>query len=251
MNFALSQSDADIVIRTDDDVIFSPKYVEGILEAFMNPSVLGVTGPTVIPPEFQANRDLMRLIFVPGLLNYFKRNIYNFLCDGKMYEIGYFSSFGVFSIGTNLPSSINKEMQEVAYLEACNFALRRKQLISVGGFSVGFGDIGEYHEPDTCFLIKRAFKTGIFVFSPQAALYHCPSMKGVFSSRFKISPRVKNYCEFIRRNRKDALRHVKIYKSVAYLVLIILFFSARVRSPLQLLDIYASFKNILALRKGD
>jgi glycosyltransferase involved in cell wall biosynthesis len=249
MNFALSQSDSDVIIRTDDDVIFTPGYIEGVFDALKDVDVLGVTGPTIIPQKFQANRDLMRLIFSPGFFNYLRRRLYDFLCDGRMLDIGYFSSYGVFSVGTNLPDSANHKIKDVSYLEACNFAVRRTCLMQAGGFSTGFGDIGEYHEPDTCFIIKRNFSSGKFIFHPQVALYHCPSLKGFFSDRSKISPRIRNYCEFIVRNRGDALKHVKKYRATLYLVLIIFFFASRVRSLVQLKDLYMSLKNISILNR--
>ena len=59
MNVAYQNAYGEIVVRTDDDVIFSDGWLNAIAEAFESDnSIGGVTGPTIIPNEFKKSRDL-------------------------------------------------------------------------------------------------------------------------------------------------------------------------------------------------
>lgn len=245
MNKALSSSSSDIFVRTDDDVIFEIGWVEGIRNAFSDPAVLGVTGPTCIPTEFQNNRDLMRLIFNKGFGANLKRIIYNFYCDGKMYDVGYWSRAALFSIGTNVKEKCPDHCVDVEYLEACNFAVRTSCLKEIGGFSEVFSGIGEYHEPDACFRLKNKFNQMRLIYSPDAALQHCPSLKGFFNERNVIYPRIENYINFVKKYKDSHIKSFSAIKFRCYLFTIVTFFSLSVRTKRQFVDLIATFRLIL------
>jgi glycosyltransferase involved in cell wall biosynthesis len=220
MNFALERVSTEIFIRTDDDVIFSKNWIKAIRKEFnINKNVLGVTGPTIVPLKFKKNRDLIRIIFskniIFGILNYF--------CDQKICNIGYFSSCGFFSVGTNFFNSRKRPSQDVDYLEACNFALKTKLAIKLNGFSSDYGTIGEYNEPDLCFRVKNLMPEAIFRFSPQACLYHCPSLSGFFNSRTNYDDRMSNLYTFINKHIIYRKNYNKL-KTIQYIFLINLFF---------------------------
>ena len=221
MNYALKKVDTDIFVRTDDDVIFSKKWIKEIKNEFeKDPKIVGVTGPTIVPMQFKKNRDLFRVIFKKG----FKYNLLNYFCDFKMEEIGYFSSCGFFSVGTNFFSSKNKPRKEVEYLEACNYAMKTKYALEVGGFSNNYGEIGEYNEPDLCFRIKNFYKNEVkYFFSPKVVLYHCPSVSGFFKSRINYTDRLDNLYKFINKFIIFRKNYNK-YKTIQYLFLVNSFF---------------------------
>lgn len=237
MNYALSKAEGDVVVRTDDDVIFGTTWIEGIYESMLDSNTLGVTGPTVVPLEFQKNRDLFRMVFSTSLFSFIQRSIYQFLCDGKMMAVGYWSSAGVFSIGSNLSNCIPPEEVQVTNLEACNFSVRLEHLKAIGGFDPSYIGIGEYHEPDACFKIQNLFPKKKMVFNPKASLNHCPSVKGFFTDRAILAPRIHNYLNFIKNYKNTNLPFFSNFKFVVYLFLVIVFFSLSIRSQKQFIDL--------------
>lgn len=245
MNYAISFAEGDVIVRTDDDVVFHNTWIEGIYETMLDENIIGVTGPTVVPYEFQKNRDLFRLIFSKSLLSKFQRLLYEFLCDGKMMSVGYWSSCGIFSVGSNISSCIPNTIVTVMNLEACNYSVRLKDLKKIGGFDPAYIGIGEYHEPDACFKIQNLFPEKKMVFNPKVSLNHCPSVKGFFKDRSYLLPRIKNYLFFITRFRDTNLRPFSNVKFIFYLFCVITFFSFSVRSKNQLSDLYCSLMLII------
>jgi len=220
MNFALQKVKTKIFIRTDDDVIFSKNWIKGIKQTFeKNTDALGVTGPTIVPLRFRKNRDLFRVIFS----NTIRLKILNYFCDNKIFDIGYFSSCGFFSVGTNFFNSKKKSFQEVEYLEACNYAMKTDLAKTLNGFSSDYGAIGEYNEPDLCFRAKNLEQNGKFYFAPKALLYHCPSVAGFFNSRADYDDRLSNLFKFINRYIIFKKNFNK-FKTIQYIILINLFF---------------------------
>lgn len=244
MNYAVERAIGDIVVRTDDDVIFSEFWVSEIYTTMCDPSILGVTGPTVVPKEFRSNRDLFRMMFNTGLIATLKRSFYNYFCDGKMWAVGHWSSCGVFSVGSNIDSCISNDVHEVQYLEACNYSVRLSILKEVGGFDPIYSGIGEYHEPDACFRMKYAYPDKKFIFNPKVFLNHCPSLKGFFNERSLIYPRVENYINFINKHKSKGLVNFSKFKFVLYLSTIAIFFSFRIRTKAQLKDFFRTLSLI-------
>lgn len=220
MNNALKKVETEIFIRTDDDVIFSKNWILSIKETFYDdPNIVGVTGPTIIPRKYKNNRDLLRSIFNKNLKYY----LLNFFCDYRLREVGYFSSCGFFSVGTNFFESKKLPKQKVEYLEACNYAMRVFYAKDLGGFSDKYGAIGEYNEPDLCFRILEKHEQAKYIYNPESVLYHCPSVQGFFSSRIDYKERLSNFFLFMN-NHIIKKKNFNKFKSIIYIIIVNFFF---------------------------
>jgi len=203
MNVAYQIARGKYAIRTDDDVIFSIGWLQGIIEAFeSDENIGGVTGPTVIPKEHAQSRDLFYFEkkFREGSL-FWKvvgKLYYGYFLEGTPYRVSHWCKSGTFTLGTNFDTALNEPIQEVNNLEACNWGVRRDLLVRVGGFDPIYSGIGEYHEPDAAFKIQKlGYK---LVFSPKAHLFHCPSVDGFYKDRPDSFPRIINFITFYFRH---------------------------------------------------
>lgn len=198
-NLALNVAKGEIFIRTDDDVIMSPQWLEAINETFnIDPLIGGVTGPTIVPKNYIHSRDLFSFQekFKSGnaILKIVGKIYFDYLLEGNPYKVSHWYKSGAFSIGSNYETSLGEDIQEVNNLEACNFAVRTELLKKIGGFDSTFGGIGDYHEPDAVFKIaKLGYK---LMFNPKAMLNHCPSQDGFFTERPSSYPRMMNFLRF-------------------------------------------------------
>ena len=96
----------DIVTRTDDDVRFTPGWLQGIADTFeSDPKIGGVTGPTVIPEEFRKGRDLTyfneKMQTGGWFWRAFSKLYYGFFMEGKPFAVSKFYRCGTFSLGSN------------------------------------------------------------------------------------------------------------------------------------------------------
>lgn len=219
-NQALKQARGKIFIRTDDDVIMSKGWLLAIFDTFSkNKDVGGVTGPTVIPVAFRKNRDLFIIEerFKKG--NVFWKLIghlyFGYFLEGQPRQVSHWFESGAFGLGSNFPEVKKEKPHEVTNLEACNFSVRTSLLKKVGGFDTFYSGVGEYHEPDAAFKIKKlGYK---LVFNPKASLNHCPSTQGFFNDRPESFSRMVNFIVFYRRHIKlDSLR--KFFHFIPYLL---------------------------------
>lgn len=218
MNVAYQIAKGKYVVRTDDDVIFTKDWLQGIVDAFeTDEKVGGVTGPTIIPEEYAQSRDLFYFEkkFREGSLFWkmLGRLYYGYFLEGTPYRVSHWCKSGTFTLGTNFKTSLDEEIQEVSNLEACNWAVRRDLLVQVGGYDPIYLGIGEYHEPDAAFKIQKlGYK---LVFSPKAHLYHCPSLEGFYKDRPDSFPRIINFITFyfrhIRPNTLDKFIRFSMY----------------------------------------
>jgi len=202
-NLALRQAKGKIFIRTDDDVVMSKHWLKAIWNTFAKDrKVGGVTGPTVIPAKFRKNRDLFIIEerFKKGnfLWKILGKLYFDFFMDGEPRRVSHWFDSGAFSLGSNFSSSKNEPIHEVSNLEACNFSVRTYLLRKVKGFDVSYGGVGEYHEADAAFRIRKlGYK---LIFNPKAFLNHCPSKSGFFNDRPNSYSRMINFVVFYRRN---------------------------------------------------
>ncbi len=219
MNQALRQATGRYFIRTDDDVVFSPGWLRAVVATFeADAAVGGVTGPTVIPPEYAATRDLFyylaRMREGRGAWRLIRWFYHDYLLEGDPYRIGRWCRSGAFTVGTNFPEALQAPQQDVDNLEACNWTVRRDLLARIGGFDLLFGGVGEYHEPDAALKIRALGYR--LVFNPRAVVNHCPSQEGFFKDRPDSAARIVNYIAFyfrhIRPNTPD-----KFFRFLAYL----------------------------------
>ncbi|MFO7534525.1 MAG: glycosyltransferase [Kiritimatiellia bacterium] len=219
MNQARERARGRYLIRTDDDVVFAPGWLKAVVETFeADPAIGGVTGPTVIPPEYGETRDLFYYLARMREGRWWWRPVrwfYNdYLLEGDPYRVSHWCRSGTFTVGTNFAKSLEAPLQEVDNLEACNWAVRRELLEKVGGFDPIFSGVGEYHEPDAALKI-RALGCRL-MFNPRAVVNHCPSTDGFFKDRPDSAPRLLNfitfYCRHIKPNTVD-----KFCRFMAYL----------------------------------
>lgn len=259
MNNAWEKAKGEIVIRTDDDVITTPNWLENIWETFKNDAkVGGVTGPTIIPKEYLKTRDifLTQEKFHKGSLAWrLVGKIYeNFFMEGEPRRVSHWFACGAFSLGSNYEECLKiKEPLEVDNLEACNYSVRRKLLEEVGGFDPTFTGVGEYHEPDVAFKIQKlGYK---LMFNPKAQVFHCPVQTGIYKARPKSYSRAQNFVNFYFRHIKPNT-FKKFFHFYFYLIFINAFWFYKFLITKQVLElgaipgtVVAVFKNIFGLVK--
>lgn len=236
MNKGLKVAKGEIFVRTDDDVLTTRNWLKTIYKVFeINKKVGGVTGPTVIPKKYALSRDLF--FFQKKLKNgglfwkLISKFYYGYIMEGDPYRVSHWYKSGAFSLGNNYKSARKKKKQVVNNLEACNWSVRTKLLKKVGGFDPAYSGIGEYHEPDASFKIKKlGYK---LMFHPKAEVNHCPSIEGFFNERPLSYPRMINFIIFYKRHIKlDTLN--KIFHFSAYLVFQNLYYTYQAISKKQI-----------------
>lgn len=200
-NTGLSYSRGRIISFIDDDTIPYPDWTKEIHNTFNESlDVGGVSGPTFIPQELIAKRDILRFHNRENENIFWKivRRIYtSFVLEDKASSVGRIFRSGAFSLGSNYKEA-TEEMSscvEVDYLEACNMSFRKDILDRIGGFSPEYKGIGDWSEPDLAFRVRR--ENYKLLFNPKAALIHQISQEGVYVDRGKDSyQRMKNFTHF-------------------------------------------------------
>lgn len=204
-NIALGQAEGEIFIRTDDDAVASPGWLEAIHETFnSDPKIGGVTGPTTIPLAKLEGRDLMKLYgrFKNGSLPWrLIGKIYlEYVMEGRSREVSQWLRSGAFTLGSNFASAqALPGPRYVTNLEACNFAVRTQLLRDIGGFDSAYATgLGDYHEADAALKIK---KLGYYlVFNPKASIEHRPSILSIGKARPNSYCRSQNFLRFYFRH---------------------------------------------------
>lgn len=203
-NEALKRVRGDIFIRIDDDVVLSKNWFKAIVETFSKNAAVGaVTGPTIIDPDRYRNRDSIYAATVLDTSeNPLKKTLWHilkkYLYENKIYNVSTFTKGGSFTLGSNFKKCLKiKNPIDVTNLEACNFAIRTNILKDLGGFDTIFAKgLGEYHEADIAFKIRRSgYK--IF-FHPKAAVEHRVEKQEV-STRPDSFNRIRNFIIFYKR----------------------------------------------------
>lgn len=254
-NLALDKATGQIFIRTDDDVVMSPKWLDSLHKSFVSDkSVGGVTGPTVITESFKKNRDLFvfeNKFRTGNALWRMIGNIYTgYFMEGNPNRVSHWFDCGAFSLGTNFESARGEPVQEVTNLEACNFAVRTNLLRKIGGFDTSYTGLGEYHEPDAALKIRALGYR--LVFNPKAYLNHYPSQDGFFKERPESYSRMVNFIIFYLRNLKpDSFR--KLTRFAAYVLFLnayYVFVGIKTKQPSQLGAIPGTFVGIIKHSTG-
>jgi GT2 family glycosyltransferase len=206
-NVGLQMSAGDVFTRTDDDVLPSPGWLQAIAESFASSERIGgVTGPTIIPEEYRQGRDIIRFNEkVKARSNVMWKLLaevyHGYLMEGQPFAVSRFFKSGAFSLGSNYPECLQlRKSIEVDHLEACNWSARRELIERVGGFDEEYVGVGEYHEADIAYKIKRLGYQ--LIFNPKAKVEHCPSISGVFSARAQAFGRSRNLVLFYFRHIK-------------------------------------------------
>ena len=200
-NMALKQAKGNIFVRTDDDVVTSTTWLANINQTFQDKRVGGATGPAIIPKNFLNNRDV--LVFIQkihsmnGTWKLIGTIYLSLFLEGKPFKVDHWFRSGAFSFGASFKTCLKEPYQEVNNLEPCNYSVRTDLLKKIGGFDPIYKGVGEYHEGDAAFKIKRlGYK---LVFNPKIVVFHHPSRSGVFSNRAESFSRMENFTIFYLR----------------------------------------------------
>jgi len=243
----------DIIVRTDDDVIASPQWLQGIADTFnLSEKIGGVTGPTIIPEERKEYRDLFYFEKKLENGNIFWRLIgkiyFDYFLEGEPFAVSKWFRSGAFSLGSNYPECLKlKEPFEVTHQEACNMATRKDLLERIGGFDETFIGIGEFNEPDVSFKIKNlGYK--IF-FNPKAVVYHLPSKEGFFKDRPNSYGRVLNFINFYFRHIKPNTLD-KFMRFSTYLIFLNAFWTYKFLTTMQINQLSCIPGTIVGLAKN-
>lgn len=200
-NLGWINAKTDIVCFVDDDLMVSADWLQNIAIAFSSDDLIaGVSGPTIIPEDRQASRDLV--FFLKEFMN--SKNIFlklfgkiylSVILENKIMDVGKILRSGTFTPGSNYKDCLELSgLVEVDYLEACHMCFRKSLLEQTGGFDYAYIGTGEWAEPDLCFKIKRlGYK---LVFNPKAITEHNISQGGVFKARTNAYERSKNFIYF-------------------------------------------------------
>lgn len=205
LNDALKIASGEIFTRIDDDVVLHPHWLQEIVNTFnLSDEIGGVTGEIIIPEDRVKDRDLIAFVEKmrekPNIFWEIMSKVYfGFFLEGKPFEICRFFKSGAFSLGgAYLKDSNLNELVTVDYLEPTNYSCRKILIEEAGGFDEQYVGVGEYHEPDVCFKIrKRGYR---LIFNPKVILEHRFSRDGVFNMRKAAYSRSKNFIHFYFQN---------------------------------------------------
>ncbi|MFA4889242.1 MAG: glycosyltransferase family 2 protein [Candidatus Omnitrophota bacterium] len=203
-NLGWIHSNADVACLIDDDLVVAPDWLENIRETFLSDARIGgVSGPTIIPQERQAYRDLALFLGefskCGNIFLWLVGKLYLFLVlENKTKQVGRILKSGAFTPGSNYSSCMELSgLQEVDYLEACHMCFRRSLLEELGGFDYAYTGTGEWQEPDFSFRVRA--KGWRLVFNPKAVTWHYISQGGVFKARTNSYERSRNFILFYMR----------------------------------------------------
>lgn len=249
-NIALSNAQAPLFIRTDDDIVADPTWIAQVIQTFAdNKRVGGVTGPTVIPQSYIKNRDLF--IFEKKMRSgsLFWRSIgslyFQYFLEGNSRKVAHWFRSGAFSLGSNFAHSKKVPEQIVTNLEPCNFALRTHLARQSGGFDETYDGVGEYCEADLAFKIQALGYC--LTYNPQASVQHCPSRDGFFNDRPDAASRMSNFMVFYLRHIKpDTID--KMARFLSYLLFLNLYYfslAIRQKNARQLGSVRGTIRGIM------
>lgn len=218
MNVGYRISRGDIVVRIDDDIQADPHWLEEIVRTFeRDPRVGGVTGPTLIPSERIAYRDVFTFVRERPKNEFMQiiRAIYwSVLMEGRPFDIGHIFRSGAWAVGSNFPSCLRlPNPVRVDTLEACNMALRKNLVESVGELDDAYIGVAEWSEIDLCFRIRRLGYQ--LIFNPNAIVHHRVSLAGPYAQRSFAHDRMLNqiyfYASHIKANTPDKAVRFALY----------------------------------------
>jgi len=154
-NRALKETNCDVVIFIDDDVILTPGFVAHHLANYADPKVVGVAGRTLQP-----NHELIPRRDTPWPRNQ----------DYLYLELD----------GT-------QRIEGVSSFIGANHSVRRSAALEIGGYDENFIGPANREDGDLCFRLWK--RGGIIVFDPVASLRHLASPAGGCQTRTSVIKR--------------------------------------------------------------
>ena len=142
-NRGIRESRGDIVAFVDDDVYFSPNWLESLASAFRRRPDIACIGGKVLP-HFEAERP-------PWL-------------DDDLLDVYSVTQYG----------ELEREIQPPEYPIGCNMAFRRSVFEQLGGFPVSLGrKPGNLLSNDETFFLLRVSKAGLkTLYAPEVQVSH-------------------------------------------------------------------------------
>jgi GT2 family glycosyltransferase len=193
----------EICVFIDDDVITTPQWLEEIVNTYKaNNFIGGVGGFSLMPRDYLSSRDITHYLLKPDsiLKKIVRATYFKLFLENKQFEINRFFKNGAYSIGSMMEEHARKMTDpiEVDFLDACSMSFKRKVLEEVGGFDGSYVGLGDYHEPDLCFRVRKAgYK---LVFNPKAIVYHFPKKVASGAESIRAYERQKNFARFVKKN---------------------------------------------------
>ena len=120
MNIALAKAKGDILVRIDTDVRLEKFWLEELVKPFEYPSVVGVTGVTLVPKELHKNRFSIERAYNP---NWFLR----WMFDNKPFAVAKIYNCGSVSYGSNFIDKMDLTDLGIDHLEGTNWAMRSEE----------------------------------------------------------------------------------------------------------------------------
>lgn len=249
-NLALTAACAPLFIRTDDDIVARPTWIEEVIRTFAKSKHIGgVTGPTIIPSSYLKNRDLFIFEHKMRSGSLFWKAVghiyFNYFLEGHSRKVAHWFGSGAFSLGSNFPSATTAGEHDVTNLEPCNFAVRTSLARQVGGFDDVYDGVGEYCEADLAFKIQ-AFGYRL-TYNPHAIVHHCPSRNGFFNDRPAAAHRMSNFMVFYLRHIKPNTLD-KMIRFLSYLAFLNVYYFVtfvRQKNILQLGSVWGTIRGIM------
>ncbi len=195
MNVGLDNSNGDILIFLDDDVILDKFYIENIVYVFENDSegkIGGVTGELVVEkkPISPIKGFLIRCYNVIPSIFFLQRH-----GDGRFQASGF---------PTSIKSGSVDKLTNVEFLYGCNMAFRKDVIAkfrfdeNLNIYGCCFGD-----DDDTAYRISREYQN---IYTPFAKVVH--NMSPVRANKFKKnSLMIRNHYYLFKKNLPQDLKH--------------------------------------------
>lgn len=186
---------APLVAWLDDDVLVPSFWIENVVTIFDDPSIGGITGPTIIPETLLPKRAVFFWInpqwWQLPLAWVWKK----YVLENQPEKVAQLYKTGWWSPGSNFRACLDKPgIWEADYLEACNMVVRKLLVTKVGGFDLTYQKTSEWCEVDLALAIKKT--SARLVWTRQVGVVHAVSQSGVFSARYSLWHRWQNYWYF-------------------------------------------------------
>jgi len=168
-NLGIQNATGEVITFINDDVEVSEEWMAALIEVFKTIPEAGCVGGPTIPTRKQEIQSTFEELSRSRRLHLLAKLYNNVILEGKLFEVGFLSECGAYSIGASMPySSKLQGLVTVDIISTINMAVRRSALEEVNGFDENF----IWVHPDVD-LVLRVKKRGYKVmFTPKAVVLH-------------------------------------------------------------------------------